>query len=346
MLYAVLHHKLDETTPEPQRLEDALTSTVFGTLVMTDACNVLTAWLSRAKRVDGTREQVQAQSIDGIWFWPRLALAEPDVVLQLGDRLFVIEAKYHSGRHDLVAGDGDATDGEAPITDQLHRQWLSISDRATDHAGYPDDLRRAIATCRKTLIYVVDGRRSRRAWRQFRESIEHLPYDADCRLLTWQWLYEVIANTGLPPESPRWHALLCDYLQHLGIEGFIGLRSHSHGRSSDFAAATRWLSRLPTYAELDLHSAVGTQRGALAAARQWMINTGGADRLSFARAIDPVARARAPVLLAALAFSIPSSSAPLKLPLADFRHPFHRLTNHLRAASVWAIETNNEEHHE
>ena len=41
MLHAVLHHKLDETTPEPQRLEDALTSTVFGTLVMTDACDVL-----------------------------------------------------------------------------------------------------------------------------------------------------------------------------------------------------------------------------------------------------------------------------------------------------------------
>ena len=32
MLHAVLHHKLDETTPEPQRLEDAITSTVFGTL--------------------------------------------------------------------------------------------------------------------------------------------------------------------------------------------------------------------------------------------------------------------------------------------------------------------------
>ena len=54
MLHAVLHHKLDETTPEPQRLEDALTSTVFGTLVMTDATGVLAAWLSRAKRVDGT----------------------------------------------------------------------------------------------------------------------------------------------------------------------------------------------------------------------------------------------------------------------------------------------------
>lgn len=346
MLHAVLHHKLDETTPEPQRLEDALTSTVFGTLVMTDACDVMTAWLSRAKRVDGTREPVQAQHIDGIWFWPRLALAEPDVVLQLGDQLFVIEAKYHSGRHDLAGGDGDATDGEPPITDQLHRQWLSISDSVTDHEGYPDDLRRAIATCRKALIYVVDGRRSHRAWRQFRESIDHLPYDADCRLLTWQSLHEVIASAVLPPEPRRWHALLCDYLQHLGLEGFIGLRSHSHGRSSDFTAATRWLSRLPTYAELDWHSAVGTKRGALAAARQWMINTGGTDRISFAGAVDPVARARTPVLLAALAFSISPSSAPLKLHLADLRHPFHRLTNRLRAASVWAIESNSEEHHE
>ena len=63
MLHAVLHHKLDETTPEPQRLEDALTSTVFGTLVMTDACDVLAAWLSRAKRVDGTLRQVQARHL-------------------------------------------------------------------------------------------------------------------------------------------------------------------------------------------------------------------------------------------------------------------------------------------
>ena len=132
MLHAVIHHKLDDSIPEPQRLEDALTSTVFGTLAITDACEVLTAWLSRAKRVDGTREQVQAQRIDGIWFWPRLALAEPDLLLQLGDMLFIIEAKYRSGRHDLANVDGDTNDGQSQITDQLHRQWLSLCDEATD----------------------------------------------------------------------------------------------------------------------------------------------------------------------------------------------------------------------
>ncbi|MCH8130685.1 MAG: hypothetical protein IIC70_12405, partial [Acidobacteria bacterium] len=100
MLHALLHGKLDEKTPEPERLEDALTSTVFGTLVLADAGDVLADWLGRARRVDGGRRPVKDRRINGVWFWPQLALAEPDVVLRLGDELFVIEAKYRSDRHD------------------------------------------------------------------------------------------------------------------------------------------------------------------------------------------------------------------------------------------------------
>ena len=184
MLHAVLHHKLDEAIPEPQRLEDALTSTVFGTLVMAEASDVLAAWLSRAKYPDGTRGAVPTKPIIGIWFWPRLRLSEPDVILQLGNQLFIIEAKYHSDRHDSVSEEPEAIDAEPPITDQLHRQWMSISDGSSRHAGYPDDLRNALETCHRTLIFLVDGRRSRRAWKQFKESSEKLPEDADFRLLT------------------------------------------------------------------------------------------------------------------------------------------------------------------
>ncbi|MCH8912851.1 MAG: hypothetical protein IIA33_04715, partial [Planctomycetes bacterium] len=103
MLHALLHHKLDETTPEPQRLEDALTSTVFGTLVMVEAADVLAAWLSRARRIDASRTPVEGP-LNGVWFWPQLALAEPDVIIQLGDRLFVVEVKLQSGKADLQGG--------------------------------------------------------------------------------------------------------------------------------------------------------------------------------------------------------------------------------------------------
>ena len=46
MLHALLHGKLQESNPEPERLEDALTSAVFGTLIWVEAWDVLigVAW--------------------------------------------------------------------------------------------------------------------------------------------------------------------------------------------------------------------------------------------------------------------------------------------------------------
>jgi hypothetical protein len=103
MLHAMLHGKLDETVPEPQRLEDALTSTVFGTLIWLEAWDILARWLEISS---GSRNGESGEC----WFWPRMAFAEPYVVLRLGDNLVVVESKYRSGRHDLVAADSDDED--------------------------------------------------------------------------------------------------------------------------------------------------------------------------------------------------------------------------------------------
>ncbi|MCH8853891.1 MAG: hypothetical protein IID41_14760, partial [Planctomycetes bacterium] len=180
MLHALLHHKLDESTPELQRLEDALTSTVFGTLVMVEAADMLAAWLSLARRIDGSRAPVTGP-LNGVWFWPRLALAEPDVIIQLGDRVFVIEAKFQSGLHEHQG----ATENAGHIAGQLQRQWVSLGPDYVNRARCDRDLREAIASCAHTLVYVVDGRRLRRATREFTESVGGLPTDADLRLLTW-----------------------------------------------------------------------------------------------------------------------------------------------------------------
>ena len=45
MLHALLHGKLDPTVAEPERLEDALTSTVFGTLAIVEAWDLIEDWL-------------------------------------------------------------------------------------------------------------------------------------------------------------------------------------------------------------------------------------------------------------------------------------------------------------
>ena len=102
MLHALLHRKLDESIPEPQRLEDALTSTVFGALVWMEAWDTLTQWLALP------HSAATAGSSNGCWFWPRLAFAEPDVVLHMGNVLVVVEAKSRSGRHDRIAAIDDA----------------------------------------------------------------------------------------------------------------------------------------------------------------------------------------------------------------------------------------------
>lgn len=95
-MHALLHGKLAESNPEPQRLEDALTSTVFGAIFWAEDWKLLERWLGIPS------PSSQRVPIIEYWFWPRLALAEPDVVFRLGNVLVVVEAKYRSDRHDTV----------------------------------------------------------------------------------------------------------------------------------------------------------------------------------------------------------------------------------------------------
>lgn len=217
MLHALLHGKLSESIPEPDRLEDALTSSVFGTLVLVEAVEVVWEWLRQARDLSG--DPVPDDHVGSgwdCWFWPHLAYAEPDLALRIGDRLFLVEAKYKSGRHDAVSGEAE---DERALSDQLHRQHASIElVRKTEvHVG-TSKLEAAIKRCHPTLVYLVDQRRARSARREFRESAAAIP-DADLRFLTWQRLYVVLCSSG-PGE--RWRRDLLRYLDACGLDAFVG----------------------------------------------------------------------------------------------------------------------------
>src|ERR1035438_8296944 len=98
---------------KPQRLEDTLTSTVFGAIFWAEDWKLLETWLgippSSSQRIP----------IIEYWFWPRLA----DVVFRLGNVLVVVEAKYRSGRHDLAL----KSEEDEIVRDQLVRQYWSIA---------------------------------------------------------------------------------------------------------------------------------------------------------------------------------------------------------------------------
>ncbi len=226
MLHALLHRKLDPAIPEPKRLEDVVTSTVFGTLLLAGATETLIAWLSTAQRDPASSEPL-AGPLHGCWFWPRMAHAEPDVVLALGAHLVVVEAKVRSGRNDLASDDDETTidsddaDAGASLFDQIGRQWESLR-RASDTPGLPDDLRAAAHEARPCLFYLVDARRLAKASRQIQESRSLLPSGADVRILTWQSLHRILHRAAMSGSSPRWSNDLAAYLEYEDLAGFVG----------------------------------------------------------------------------------------------------------------------------
>jgi len=210
MLHAILHRKLGLLTPEPQRLEDAVTSTIFGTLALVERWDIVLEWLSGSSTARGDASGTN-------WFWPTLRTAErvsiPDVCVRIGDRFFVVEAKYGSGRH-------DRTDVEQPeeVLDQLVCQYSCITAGPDSRIGYAEGLRRALDECAVEQIYLVDARRIRRASMELAQSREREPR-MDITLATWQQLDCLIYERG---GSARWATDLRQFLDMQGLGAFVG----------------------------------------------------------------------------------------------------------------------------
>ena len=214
MLHALLQGKLEPTVAEPQRREDALTSTVLGTLVLVEAWKLLGEWLQLPEPIVGSNADCEC------WFWPHLpGGVEPDVVLKLGGTVVVVEAKYHSGRHDLAL---DEEYEEKPV-DQILRQYNGIVDLRDQQSVHPDALERAVRECQLRQVFLVDARKIRSARHEYHESRERLP--AAGRelfvLVTWQELYGRLLKPDL--SRRRWAADLLTYLGECGLASFQGI---------------------------------------------------------------------------------------------------------------------------
>jgi len=204
MLHALLHGKLQAGSAEPDLLEDAITSTVLGSLVLVEAWDVLAEALGAPRCDHGPCEA---------WFWPRLARAEPDAMLRLGAVLLVVEAKYGSHKHGSAPRESEI--GTDAVRDQLVREWECVSrDALTDRC--PTGLARAVSECTPQLVYLVDARRAWRARLDLRESLEKCP-NAQMRLATWQGLYTVLHRRG-----EAWAGLLLRFLERYGLAAFCG----------------------------------------------------------------------------------------------------------------------------
>lgn len=212
MLHAELHGKLSsELDEQVERREDVLTSTVFGTLFTAGAWNVVVEWFARALH---GRDAIRLGTASGdsfdYWFWPRLHNAEPDVVLQIGRALVVVEAKYNSGKSSSTSPD-DADD------DQLVREWHACSVNV-DCSTYEPKLRALVAdpTTERSLIYLIRRNKLGRARNELERSMK-VERAARMYVLTWEDLDEVLAT-----RADRWANELRQYLHRRKLAAFRG----------------------------------------------------------------------------------------------------------------------------
>lgn len=215
MLHAELHGKLSSDIGDgAERLEDVLTSTVFGTLFAASAWDVIAEWLSRARRGPHTLPPFRSSyELTDYWFWPWLHNAEPDLVVQLGATLVVIEAKYFSSK----SGSSTSADDVDP-SDQLVREWRAIGPTA-DASRYDPRLRDLVTepTTPRLLIYLVRRSRYAREVAELEQSLAQEPA-ASMYLLTWEDLDEVLASRL----HIRWANDLHRYLARRRVTAFRG----------------------------------------------------------------------------------------------------------------------------
>jgi len=209
MLHALLHGKLAESNPEPQRLEDALTSTIFGAIFWAEDWKLLEKWL------DIPPSSTQRIPVIEYWFWPRLGPVEPDVVFRLRNVLVVVEAKYRSDRHDK----SPASEEDESVGDQLVRQYESIASPVSQRKQYAEAIECAIRECQLIQLYVVDAGRQR-ARSEIKESARRLPPNATLRLVTWQSLTRSLDDNNAVNQG--WKSDLAEYLRRCGLDVFSG----------------------------------------------------------------------------------------------------------------------------
>jgi len=271
MLHALLHGKLDESDPEPQRLEDTLTSTVFGAIFWAQDWTLLERWLGIPP--------ISSQRIPTIeyWFWPRLAFAEPDVVFRLGNVLVVVEAKYRSGRHDLAP----KPEEDESVRDQLVRQYKSIKESVSERAKYPEAIERAISECQLIQLFVVDARRQRPARVEIEESKQRLPRNTTLNLVTWQSLSRVLNVNSAANQG--WRSDLAEYLRLCGLDIFSGF-SRWHAPEGELFQIRDWSMR-SAYPRLRFQSAFKPESVQPAILLRWSL-PGGVAGLGLCRAFS------------------------------------------------------------
>ena len=221
---AEIHGKISETgTNLSERMEDLLTSDIFGCVRYLPPQNVLLPFLRRAHSFHGNTLTVLDKIIKVHYsFWPWLKLqgripCEPDVVLGLETEgrqvhLVLVEAKYYSGL-------SSEEDERAEPNDQLARELDNLGVLSCTTLGWGTHLE--IAS--RALLFVTQDMGIPRDLlaKSLAEYARKRNKDGDIFWASWRFLPSILERNLEKESVPENRAVMADMLALLLRKGLI-----------------------------------------------------------------------------------------------------------------------------
>ena len=238
MTIAELHGKLVPQSANwcHDRMEDLLTSDVFGTMKYTGWQPGFLDWLRSAISPDGTMRASQVLPKDEdirrvhFQFWPRLANGrEPDVLVgieQMDKHLLVImiEAKYLSGASDLFVEDYEIT---------MHRSGDQIADQVNNFPERYPGIKDMLVTTRMHLYVTAHSSCPTDVYDNSRPHIRRK--DIPLFWVNWQSLPAFLTRALQTLENETAQALLSDLLQLMTRKELVPFQGFDRKPARDFA---------------------------------------------------------------------------------------------------------------
>lgn len=224
MLSAELHGKLGDGTNARDRMEDVLTSNVFGLLRCVAPSELLVPWLSRSRPAVATSPALIGEGINeaSIHFWPRLHRRELDVLVLLrssrGTHVVGVECKYESGKSGAsVDTAGNALASDAQTGDQLADYMNALAADAVYPRPYNLE-----TVHRRSLIYLTAHASMPRSELETSLRLRRANALVELYWLPWRELSPLLPREARGPGLPLLLADLRRVLERRGLSTFTG----------------------------------------------------------------------------------------------------------------------------
>lgn len=218
MPIAEIHGKISRSGSNlSERMEDLLTSYVFGNSRYLPASQYLIPVLRASTKFSGDKGDIFIKSEDyknlHVLFWRKYDESEPDVTIETDSHCIFIEAKYFSGKSGTYSGETrENDDPDYKYKDQLAREWR--------------DLKKLSKHRRASLVYLTnDLIFPRESFKQANDELgNNEEFINNSWWLSWSKIHESLLASQKDMDQPESIIIkdILDILERKGLVRFAG----------------------------------------------------------------------------------------------------------------------------